>query len=129
MQSIIISIHPKHCKNIFDGKKIIELRKSLPHKEMPFKAIVYETNNGGIVGEFMVTCFDFYKNDEISMFSGVITKNACIYHCDLWDYIGEKDLYTWHISNPIKYSNVMPLENYGLKRPPQSWQYLKEVTT
>lgn len=125
MQEIIISIHPEHVKNIFSGKKTIELRKSIPHIEMPFKAVIYETNNGGIVGEFIVNGFDFYKNDEISMFSGDITKKACIYHCELWDYIFENDLYAWHISNPLKYGDAIPLECFGLKRPPQSWQYLK----
>ena len=131
MKSIIISIHPKHVKNIFEGRKTIELRKNIPHSEMPFRALVYETKkNGGcgkIVGDFICEGFDFYDNNDISMQIGEILKRACIkYHCDLWNYVGCGNLYAWYIKNPIKYDKPEPLSDYGLKRPPQSWQYLKE---
>ena len=42
MKSVLISIRPKWCEKIANGKKTIEVRKSAP-KEVPFKAYIYET--------------------------------------------------------------------------------------
>lgn len=45
--SVMISIKPKHCENIAAGRKTIEVRKSKPKLETPFKCHIYCTNNGG----------------------------------------------------------------------------------
>ncbi len=63
MKTILISIHPKWCEKIFSGEKTIEVRKTAP--KPPFKAIVYETFNGGgsgkVIGEFI--CNDVYERN------------------------------------------------------------------
>lgn len=40
----MISIHPKWCELIADGKKTVEVRKTRPKIETPFKCYIYCTN-------------------------------------------------------------------------------------
>ena len=43
MKAILMSIHPQWCEKIFNGSKTIEVRKSRPSLDMPFKVYVYCT--------------------------------------------------------------------------------------
>lgn len=43
MKSVLISIQPKWCELIANGKKTIEVRKSRPNIETPFKCYIYCT--------------------------------------------------------------------------------------
>ena len=43
MKAVLISVQPKWCKLIFNGQKIIEVRKTRPLIDMPFKVYVYCT--------------------------------------------------------------------------------------
>lgn len=43
MKAILMSIQPKWCKLIFSGEKTIEVRKTAPKLETPFKVYVYCT--------------------------------------------------------------------------------------
>jgi len=43
MKSIMLSIQPKYCEMIANGKKTIEVRKSSPKAEPPFKCYIYCT--------------------------------------------------------------------------------------
>lgn len=43
MKSVLISIQPKYCELIASGKKTIEVRKSRPKIETPFKCYIYVT--------------------------------------------------------------------------------------
>lgn len=43
MKSILISIQPKWCELIASGKKTIEVRKTRPKIETPFKCYIYQT--------------------------------------------------------------------------------------
>ena len=45
MKSILISIRPKWCDLIASGEKTIEVRKTRPHLETPFKCYIYCTRN------------------------------------------------------------------------------------
>nr|DAH93059.1 MAG TPA: activating signal cointegrator [Caudoviricetes sp.] len=46
MTSILISINPKWCELIASGKKTIEVRKTRPKIEIPFKCYIYCTQSG-----------------------------------------------------------------------------------
>lgn len=48
MKSILISIKPKWCELIANGKKTIEVRKTRPKCDMPFKCYIYCTKDKGI---------------------------------------------------------------------------------
>lgn len=43
MKAVLMSIKPKWCKLIFSGEKTIEVRKTAPKLETPFKVYVYCT--------------------------------------------------------------------------------------
>lgn len=43
MKSVLISIQPKWCELIASGKKTIEMRKTAPKLETPFKCYIYMT--------------------------------------------------------------------------------------
>lgn len=47
MKAILISIKPKYCELIANGKKTVEVRKTKPKIDVPFKVYIYETRNGG----------------------------------------------------------------------------------
>lgn len=46
MKSVMISINPKYCELIASGKKTIEVRKTKPKIETPFKCYIYCTKQG-----------------------------------------------------------------------------------
>ena len=43
MKAVLISIQPKWCNLIAKGKKTVEVRKTMPKLETPFKCYIYET--------------------------------------------------------------------------------------
>lgn len=59
MKSVLISIHPKWCKLIANSEKTIEVRKSAPKIETPFKCYIYCTK------ETRANVFHLYINSGI----------------------------------------------------------------
>ena len=51
-KAIMISIHPKWCKKIADGEKTIEVRKTRPKIDTPFKCYIYCTKDKPIMGRW-----------------------------------------------------------------------------
>ena len=47
MKSVLISIQPKWCELIASGKKTVEVRKTKPKLETPFKVYIYCTKGRG----------------------------------------------------------------------------------
>ena len=47
MKAVLISIKPKWCELIASGEKTLEVRKTRPKLETPFKCYIYETRDGG----------------------------------------------------------------------------------
>ena len=43
MKSVLISIKPKYCELIANGKKTVEVRKTRPKIKFPFKCYIYCT--------------------------------------------------------------------------------------
>ena len=131
MKSVMISIHPKWCELIANGKKTVEVRKTKPKIETPFRCFIYETKGkipvsksldkicGGIViGEFVC--------DKIlsiwSRYAGT-DGDDCLSFDEREAYLGAKMGYGWHISDLQIYDKPKELSEFGLKRPPQSWCY------
>lgn len=44
MKSVLISIQPRWCEMIAAGRKTVEVRKTVPKLELPFKCYIYCTN-------------------------------------------------------------------------------------
>ena len=83
MKAVLISIQPKWVEKIANGEKTIEVRKSRPKLQTPFKVYIYETQGeyktgtgifaygielkgtkkgkGKVVGEFVCDKIDEYK--------------------------------------------------------------------
>jgi hypothetical protein len=66
MKAVLISIKPKWCDLIRRGRKTVEVRKTCPKLEVPFKVYIYETMDGGrgsglVFGEFVCIGFDAFR--------------------------------------------------------------------
>ena len=75
MKSVLISIQPKWCELIANGGKTIEVRKTKPKIDTPFKCYIYCTKDkhgwfdflkkerldGKVIGEFVCDCIANYE--------------------------------------------------------------------
>ncbi len=151
MKSVLISIQPKWCKLIASGKKTIEVRKTRPKIDCPFKVYIYETktvyvskskendilipiqqNMGKIIGEFVCDEIgDYYpcfpEENEDGRYSNLLKFFGCLSKEEVNNYGNGKTLYGWHISDLVIYDKPKELSCFGLKRPPQSWCYVEEL--
>lgn len=144
MKAVMLSIKPQWVEKILSGEKTIEVRKTKPKFETPFKCYIYETRGksetpivyedgymdfhgrGKVVAEF--TC------DRINEYEFFIGHGVCGYvdgcesHCltreELCEYGNGKNLYGWHISELKAYDTLKELGEYGVKKPFQSWGYV-----
>ena len=74
MKSVLISIQPQWCELIASGKKTVEVRKTRPKIETPFKVYIYETK------ESKRRFLDHRFNSEI---------NGISHHTEMGKVIGE----------------------------------------
>lgn len=120
--NIILSLHPEWWKRILSEEKTLEIRKTAPHPVyFPLRVIVYLTVPVcRVVGEF--TCITARK---ITGSYEEIAAESCLRPCQLKNYADGKAIRAWEISNPIQYEKPRRVEDYGMKRPPQSWCYLE----
>lgn len=114
-KAVLISIRPRWCEKIASGEKTIEVRKTRPKLETPFKCYIYETGGfvekddtmtfmlgGAFIGEFM--CAAIYRVNICGFWgdSGKQLDNrlkeTCLTSEKLCNYLGEKVGYGWHIS-------------------------------
>ena len=70
MKAVLISIQPKWVDKIVSGRKTVEVRKSRPKFNAPFKCYIYETKQtvkyfnlrlggrGKVIGEFVCNDID-----------------------------------------------------------------------
>lgn len=123
-KAVLLSIRPKWCELIASGKKTIEVRKSRPKLETPFKCYIYETKGfervgndnlncviggkgrGAVVGEFVCDKIYEIKNVgyafkvwETGAETNAVARASCLDFTDMHDYLGNKGGYGWHISN------------------------------
>lgn len=138
MKAILLSIRPEWCEKILSGKKTVEVRKTRPKLETPFKAYIYCTMQregwfrhpgsgswcGKVIGEFI--CDDIrrigpeycvVKEDIESAIAG-----SCLTVPQVKDYAGWKsglsyadlkDLYGWHISGLKIYDKPRELDEFS----------------
>lgn len=155
VKSVMISIKPKWCELIANGRKTIEVRKNRPKLETPFKCYIYCTKPryehedfiridcqkiqfyGGqkVIGEFVCDRVDTYDDNTIHAFShenyarwnDYDLYQSCIHPEDFERYAADEWLYGWHISDLVIYDNPRELSEYKINRPPQSWCYVEEA--
>lgn len=131
--TIILSLHDRWWKKMLAGEKPLEIRKTKPAGQGPFRVLVYVTGTGAIQGEF--NCNHFFKIRTIpepqeleGMGSGInVQVGSCLTKQQLKEYAGDsgKPLWGWSESGAKEFYTPHPLSLYGLKRQPQSWQYYR----
>ena len=133
--TIIQAIHKEHADNILSGRKTLEFRKGAPSGDFPYTVYLYETKNSGgrglVVG--LYTCEGKIRLNYPSSLDKAQAERLLMNYADrgclsldrLLAYADGGEIIAWCISNPIRFRNPRPLDMFGLKKPPQSWQYLK----
>lgn len=133
MKSVLISIQPKWCELIASGKKTVEVRKTKPKLEIPFKAYIYETkdkkfenigvhwengrdfihNGGKVIGEFVCDgIYPFHYDLSKGFYEPrEFLWGSCLSLEQLKDYVGGSVGCGWHITDLVIYDNPKEL-NY-----------------
>lgn len=138
--NIVLAIHPKWAKLIYEGKKTIEWRKVIPSCLFPIhlkhdaiRVYLYETAPVKKVTGYFV-CRDVaelimseppWENAEIHPAAEKVINEGCVPLDDLKKYAGKKEVvYGLKVMYWSKFfKGPKPLEDFGLERPPQSWCY------
>lgn len=142
MKSALISIKPKWCELIASGKKTIEIRKTRPKLEAPFKCYIYCTKEfyrkgdgyfqgkycGKVIGEFICNKIDRlavcgYDNSDMKLRR--VDDNLTAYNLDydylnkcrlslgeLKNYANGSELFGWHISDLVIYDKPKDLDDF-----------------
>lgn len=122
MKTVLMSIHPRWCKEIFVTKrKTIEVRKNRPRLETPFTVYVYQTKHkcekgdsklvcdaldellggGKVIGSFVCDWYDEFKKSEkgVRFKRFLALKETCLSVNEMRRYIGERNkVFGWHIT-------------------------------
>ena len=142
MKSVLISIQPKWCELIVNGKKTVEVRKTRPKFETPFKVYIYCTNgdslnylkvgslnpkfwidnnayganvaraNGKVIGEFVCDWIRCEKEVADGLIDIVLERTSCVSARELVEYANGKVLYSWHISDLVIYDKPRELREF-----------------
>ena len=131
-KAVLISIRPKWCELILSGKKTIEIRKTRPKLETPFKCYIYCTRfypgdpdsmislkdrksffkpeSGKVVGEFVCDRVDSLSG------RGVVAdwalQDACLSETQYAAYRKGKTTYFWHITDLKIYDQPKRLDDF-----------------
>ena len=121
-KAVLISIRPEWCEKIARGEKIVEVRKTRPKLETPFKCYIYCTlqgcneffrvdlgrdvakwnrgkwadRKGKVIGEF--TCDRIYELAPLNHAPDDVEKQACLTREKIVNYLNGTG-YGWHISD------------------------------
>ena len=124
MNSVLISIHPKHVERILSGEKKFEFRKSLPKREIvslfiyataPVKKIVAVAGVGAML------------SDEPSALWGETAFGAGIDRGFFDGYFAGKDVgHAIQLDNVVKFHEPLCLGDLpDPMKAPQSWCYIR----
>lgn len=140
MRSVLISIKPKWCELIASGKKTVEVRKTRPKIEAPFKCYIYKTfdgrintidmlenNLGKVIGEFVCDKIDKFHEWQLSpqgkyqkaeqhdldifLLESCLTFEQVAKYRENLPYF--KPLYGWHISDLVIYDKPKELSEFA----------------
>lgn len=133
MNTLLISLKPRHCKNVFSGRKTIELRKRSPKNYstldgrvypqfthmMIYQSIRHEIVGTVECGEIITRYKDEWSVNEI--------ESLCISKDEIIAYTGDKKGVGIKIFNPKLFDTPIPIRvminDFGI-RPPQQFKYL-----
>lgn len=125
MLAVLMSMKPKWWEKILSGEKLLEIRKTHPQSEThptlewPIPVLVYVSGTGAVQGQF--TCHGYVSTN----FLPYLEKLSCVPLEELQKYAAGKCLSGWLVQKPEKFDTPSPLAEFGLNRPPMSWQYVE----
>lgn len=111
MIGILLPIKPKYVAEILNGRKTIEIRKTMPKCDLPIDVYIYCTkdkkyanliNRGGFLTGMVVAKFTLNKVEEWDIWQEDLEeklKLACLSIKEFDDYSKGQVAYAWHISN------------------------------
>lgn len=129
-RAVLISIKPEWCEMIALGAKTIEVRKTRPKFETPFKCYIYCTlsgdawltggknpvqGNGKVIGEFVcdrVEKFPYNRDGYGLRDEADIIARSCVPEKELYHYLQGATPYGWHISNLVIYDKPKELSEF-----------------
>ena len=85
MDSVLLSLYPKHCISISGGLKKFEIRKTRPKCDLPFKVYIYATKQRN---RFKMSDYLYSYLDNLYLFHGKMSIG------DAFEYFGETDSVT-----------------------------------
>lgn len=134
MKSVLISIRPKWCEIISTGEKTVEMRKTRPNIQTPFKCYIYCTKrkmvtcsevngNGKVIGEFICDKLTYVEariddNGEKHLANAnFLLRKSFLSEKQMFDYLYKADRKTgggwaWHISNLKIYDKQRELSEF-----------------
>lgn len=129
MKAVLMSIQPRFCELIASGKKTVEVRKTKPKLEVPFKVYIYETNwsnntywkhhhegrLGKVIGEFvchMIGKTLWTKSPDHPLWVDGYDEESCLTNRELYEYSKGDTFYEWHISNLVIYDKPRELGEF-----------------
>lgn len=139
-ESVLLSIHPEYARKIFSGEKLYEYRRVLikpwiktvyvyltknrgvdKHKDFGFK----QSDRGNVIGSFSVD--GLLKETPNDLW--LITKEHSGISKEYFDqYFDGKDMACAIKAKSAKlFDDPKPLSEFGLKKPPQSFVYLRDL--
>lgn len=136
MKAVLISIQPEWSGKIANRQKTVEVRKSQPNLNPPFRCYIYcslpktkgphqileihgtdgkiRKANGKVIGEFIcdkiAMSIPGYK-DHVAAYWDLLD-GSCLSADELMDYGQWKILYGWHISNLYVYDKPLELSDF-----------------
>jgi predicted transcriptional regulator len=135
MKAVMISIRPEWCEKIASGEKTVEVRKTRPKIEPPFKCYIYCTKGKGdclwkwngiwydtqdpkhrpnrldgmVIGEFVC---DGIIEATFGQYVLLPTNDTQMDPLDLMDYAEGKTVYGWNISELVIYDQPKKLSEF-----------------
>ena len=142
MKAVLISIQPKWCELIASGKKMVEVRKTKPKIETPFKCYIYCTQGNGYLEsvngkvqklnylelDLNVDNYVYELNGKVigefvcdrfiesflNNNDGWFVELGCLSKEEIDKYQGDKAiLYGWHISDLVIYDKPKELREFN----------------
>ena len=118
-------VKPEWWEKILAGEKDLEIRKTAPRagaggpEPWPLLVLAYVSGTGAVLGQFL--CMGWVKSNCFRY----LASRSCVPAEDLEKYAGGKSLYGWIVGEAEEYETPSPLAEFGLTRPPMSWQYIE----
>lgn len=126
MTKAILSVKPQYANLLVDGFKCIELRKkfSCQISEGDILYIYASTSVQKIIGHVTVKRVDRLPIAELWKKSAI---EAMVPWGDFKKYYeGHEFGVAIEVSKPTRYEKTIEISSFGIQRPPQSWQYIKQ---